>query len=462
MLAAAWETPGKTIQIDFFDLKQKTRISKWSADGRFPQPAINHDERSLTERVPLAIADGQKQLVGLMVKHNRKKELVVLDFSEKLATEVRRIAHGDLILVDDLDGNGKTEAVFRNKTSFVRIEVATGKELGRLTYDWPLNARETQFDLDSKFIRAKAELANGNRLKLIDPISLKVQWDMHWPRDTDFAGLLCGGPDSEVIPKVLFRETSGHASLIASASASAKQQLKTNESLESLKLPALHGSTDHGFASFHTPAEDPRLIDPLPWNYSNPMLMFEIAGLDRSPVVLITQLFPIVLGGLVFPLLFLWSMIRWRRWNLQWFLLLPLVFVLPYVLFQLPSPLGDEYSWSSMPAWQAKLYGAIKLLPFLIFIAVFASYCLQGRWRRVALLAILGVSLPLILVASELASTTLHEGARFNWLDPRSLWLLWASVWFGGVGIAILWPLAWVRKQVSRWRQRNRLTPSPT
>ena len=115
-----------------------------------------------------------------------------------------------------------------------------------------------------------------------------------------------------------------------------------------------------------------------------------------------------------------------------------------------------------MPAWQAKLLGAIKLLPFLIFIAVFASYCLQGRWRRVALLAILGVSLPLILVASELASTTLHEGARFNWLDPRSLWLLWASVWFGGVGIAILWPLAWVRKQVSRWRQRNRLTPSPT
>ena len=32
VLAAAWETPDKTIQMDFFDLQQKTRISTWSTN----------------------------------------------------------------------------------------------------------------------------------------------------------------------------------------------------------------------------------------------------------------------------------------------------------------------------------------------------------------------------------------------------------------------------------------------
>ena len=212
---------------------------------------------------------------------------------------------------------------------------------------------------------------------------------------------------------------------------------------------------------FVSVSDDPRLIQPLPWNYyGGPMQMFEVDGIDHSPVVMISQLFPIVLGGLVLPVWFLWTMVSRRRWSLQWFLLLPLVFVLPYVLFQLPSALGEEYGYSStMPVWLAKLIGAIKLLPFLIFIAVFVRLLSQGQWKKLLLLTLVALTIPLLMVIYELVSERTFEGARYDWFDPSSLWLLWASVWAGGVAVALLWPVRAFWRLFAR-KKRPRLEPT--
>ena len=363
--------------------------------------------RSLTERVPLFIAEGDKRFAGIGIEAGGKKELVVLDFSSDIAKEVRRISSGDLILVDDLNDDGKTDGVFFNQKEFITFELASGKEINRNPLPHVENFQVVSVVPQGDFIRVETKAGIDRRLKLIDPVTLEVEWDMNWPRDTNFGGLLCGSAAAKVsgkalaagtspqklangkspprqpaasalplTPRVLFTESLGTAAVIAVAKA-AQFQGSAESFAKRFRSPDI--KHDFGVASFTTASADPRLIEPLPWNYyGNPMGMFEIDGLDRSPVVLITQLLPIVFGVIVFPVGYLYTMVKMRRWSLQWFLLLPLVFVLPYILLQIPSALGPEYSTSSVPAWRGKLWAAVTLLPFLIFIGVFAKYAFLG------------------------------------------------------------------------------------
>ena len=379
-----------------------------------------------------------------------------------------------MILVEDLNGDGKTDGLFFNEKEFVTIELASGKELLRKSLAWADRIKDIKNDTDSGFLRVETGDGPSRRLKLIDPATLEVQWDIAFPQDTDFAGLLCGensrklsgealaagsSPDKPatdslaLTPRVLFTERYNGTSAVVTTTTAAQFKGEARSFASGPRLPR-----NLTAASFVEVGQDPRLIEPLPWNYyGNAMGIFEF-DIDHSPVVLITQLFPIVLGGLVFPVVFVYTMVRRRRWNLQWFLLLPLVFVLPYILFQLPSALGAEYKNTAMPVWLGKLCSAILLLPFLVFIAVFANYVLQGKWKRLFWLTVLALTIPILMAVSEVISTPLLEGGRFDWSDPRSLWLLWASVWAGGVGIMIWWPLAFVGKAIFRLFRRRRVS----
>ena len=469
VFVSAWEGRNSKrkyqLNVDFFDLASGNRVSTWSADGRFAKPQVSYGERSQTEQIPLAIADGEKRFAGIMIKSGRQDELVVLDFSSDTAKEVRRISSGQLILVDDLDGDGKTEGVFFDEKEFVTIELASGKEVNRSAPAWASHIQRIRFESQTgsepkmQFIRVETNQGQNRRLKLIDPATLQLQWDMSWPQDTEFAGLLCGGGSSETAsssaPRVLFR--SGFSAIVATASAN---DFQGNDNAFAKQFrPAVSRSNDRKLtgASFKSVADDPRLVEPLPWNYyGNAMAMFEIEGLSHGPVELITQLFPIVLGGLVFPIWLVFSMIRRKQWSLQKLLLLPVAVALPYILFQLPSSLGAEYSAASTSPWLSKLFGAITLLPFLICIAVFVKYCMEGRWKRLGLLTVVSLSVPLAMAASEIATTNLIDSGRFDWLDPGSLSLLWAGVWVGGVVIAVFWLLAFLTKPVFRWFRRRR------
>ena len=477
VVATAWEghdsNSKEQLNVNFFDLASGVPVASWSAEGELVD--TNYGSRSQNERVLSAIADGDKRFAGIMVANGRTKELVVLDFSSDPAREVRRIDSGDLVMVNDFDDNGKTDGVFFNQKEFVTFELASGKEINRQSLAWAERIANIRTDRGSPFIRVEIRDGSNRRLKLVDPVTLKVDWDMNWPRDTNFSGLLCGDsstklsgkalaagssphePDASALPlapRVLFTETNGTSSIIAAASADQFQGSDESFTEGFQSYPVNYG---HDAASFTTTSDDPRLVEPLPWNhYGNPMGMFEIDGLDRNPVVLVTQLLPIVLGVIVFPVGYLFTMMRRRRWSLQWFLLLPLVFVLPYILLQMPSSLGSEYSTSMRPAWQVKLWAALMLLPFLIFIAVFTRYVFNGYWKRLALLVAFSLAIPFAMAASEVMSTPVLEGGRFDWSDPGSLWLVWAGVWAGGVGIAIVWPLAFIGKAIFRFFRRRR------
>ena len=415
----------------------------------------------------------------------------MLDYEAEPVTEVQRIAFGELVLVEDLNDDGKTDGLFFDERGLVTIELATGKEILRNPLAG-IDIINIQSDADSGFLRIETETNDGSNLLLylVDPATLEIQWEIPsptfvaegWYEETECTVLLCGkNPkkpgDKALAPRVLFNgvivearaaQFKGDTRSFANGSR-LSNSLTAASFVDSSDDPRLIEPLPWNFygngprlsnsltaASFFDSSDDPRLIESLPWNiYGNAMGMFEIGRLDHGPVTLLTQLFPIVIGVIVFPVGFVYAMIRRRRWSLQWFLLLPLIFVLLYILLQMPSELGAEYGNSSLPAWQVKLWSAFILLPFLIFIGVFARSVWQGRWNLLFWLTVLSLAVPVFMAVQEIWSTPLFEGGRFDWMDPGSLWLLWVAVWLGGVGIAVLWPLAFVGKMVLRLFRRT-------
>ena len=476
------------MHLNFFDLTNGEPVSNWSIDGGYFAEEndwdVGNDKHWQDMRVPLAIADGDKRYAGIVLSIDRKKELFVLDYEAETVTEVQRIASGELVLVEDLNDDGKTDGLFFNERGLVTIELATGKEILRNPLAG-IDIINIQSDADSGFLRIETETNDGSNrlLYLVDPATLEFQWEIPIPTFVgkkicgETTALLCGKnpkkpSDKALAPRVLFTRVivearaaqfKGDTHSFASGPR-LSNSLTAASFVDSSDDPRLIEPLPWNFygngprlsnsltaASFFDSSDDPRLIEPLPWNfYGNAMGMFEIGRLDHGPVALLTQLFPIVIGVIVFPVGFVYTMIRRRRWSLQWFLLLPLIFVLPYILLQMPSELGAEYGYSSLPAWQVKLWSAFILLPFLIFIGVFARSVWQGRWKLLFWLTVLSLAVPVFMAVQEVWSTPLFEGGRFDWMDPGSLWLLWAAVWLGGVGIAVLWPLAFVGKMVLR------------
>ena len=84
VFVSAWEgKPGnkRMVYLSMFDLANGAPVSSWSTEGRFSESKfVGYRERSPTLKVPLAIADGERRLAGIMLENNRKKELVVLDY----------------------------------------------------------------------------------------------------------------------------------------------------------------------------------------------------------------------------------------------------------------------------------------------------------------------------------------------------------------------------------------------
>ena len=95
VVVTAWENwsskPRGQLNVKFFNVTDGSPISTWKAEGKFTKPGLPYGMRSLTERVPLFIAEGDKRFAGIGIEADGKKELVVLDFSSDIAKEVRRI-----------------------------------------------------------------------------------------------------------------------------------------------------------------------------------------------------------------------------------------------------------------------------------------------------------------------------------------------------------------------------------
>ena len=457
VFATAWQgknQKGKAeVTVDFFDLATGVQVATWTGAGKLSSNGRSSRERSRTEGVPLGITNGKKTYVGIVLSVNHTKELVVLDFSTAdptsarsttaVAKEVRRIVSGDLILVDDFSDDGKTDGVFLHKKQLVTFDLASGKETNRKVFTAAQNALSMADDSEDKLILVETEDGPNRRAKLVDPATLDVEWDLNWPRDTVFSGLLCGdclGPDHSndhefsIAPCVLFSTTQMGAIVVTAS----RQEFTGGDELFASRFRSRHRSAD---ASDVAMFDDPRMIEPLPWNlFGDQIGVMEVEGLKYSPIVMLTQVFPIVLGAIVFPVWMVVTTIRRRQWTLKWVLLLPLAFVLPYVLLQLPSPLDAEFADDpSVPFWWGKFIASMRVVPFLMFIGVFAKHWFSGNWKMIYILSAFVFLIPGLMAASELASTPMHPDSRYDWMDPGSIWLLWAGIWFVGMGVMVKW-----------------------
>ena len=446
VLVTAWKGKNRSrkapLTVGFFDIRSGTQVSTWTGNQEFPRDNFRFGATPREHGEPFTILAGDKQLAGLILEADIGNQLVVLDFDSKLATEVQRISNAKwdrawkLIVVDDLNDDGNTDGVLFTGKQLIAMDLISGKEITRRSFAF---SQEAFLTSERKWIGVKTKDGDNQRLKLVDPRTLEVKWDIDWPRDKQCAHLLCEGdlsaPKHATLPRVLFTNHGGNQSAIVATASLA--DIRDNHDL----FANLARSSDPLGANIkYTTFDDPRMLQPLPWNYETPMNSLEIRGLDHSPIVLVTQLFPIVLGAIVFPAWLVTTMIRRRRWSLQWLLLLPLAFALPYILLTIPSPLRTEFSDPySLPLWCRRAFSAITLLPFLIFIGVFAMHCFKQHWKTVLLLMFFVVAAPVLPIGLDLIfnSESLPEGYRYDWLDPRSLWLLWLGVWMVGLGIAI-------------------------
>ena len=435
------------VTVNFFDATNGKKVSTWTAEGRFPHP--QDDYLCHAGGTPFAIANGDQRLAGIFLEGDKDSELVVIDFSTQEATEVRRMSPGVSILLDDVNNDGRTDGVFYNKNNLVSIELASGKEIHRERFYGVGNNRHLiKYWPNEKLISAQTAFPNGRRIKLIDPTSLKVTWAIDWPEGFDFNGLLCPGDFTKQglapYPLASFSNRSRMITMIKKASPAEyrgdPELLKSNAQLRSKTANAETSSV-----------ADPRLAQPLPWNIQGSQLnLMEVNGLDHSPSVWLTQIFPIVLGAIIFPVWFLFVRIRDRRWSLRSFLLLPVILILPFMLLQIPSQLGAEYASSNEVTYlQGKFIAAIKIVPFLIFIGAFLSHCWNWNWKTVLglmafTLLVSALLVWILLMTSIITKESLVAGGYYQWLDPRSLSLVWAGVWTVGIGIVIKRLAVWL------------------
>jgi hypothetical protein len=182
---------------------------------------------------------------------------------------------------------------------------------------------------------------------------------------------------------------------------------------------------------------DPRLVEPLPWNDESYL------GTPRERIVsFMTQEVPIFLGVILFPILFLRRMIQRRQWTLRSLLLLPLLFVVPYLALRIPNEHGTlTANLYGVSGWLGTLLAAVMCAPIFVFLAVCLTRIRNSQWKR--LIFLLAIMLAACLVPATLqilfGGAKLPEGGSYELWNPETLMLLSTGVWLVGFGLCCTW-----------------------
>jgi hypothetical protein len=191
-------------------------------------------------------------------------------------------------------------------------------------------------------------------------------------------------------------------------------------------------------------ADDPRRFRRLPW--VEELSLPARGAADQMAMYAWGLLLSLLL--LVIPGLYLWHLLRRRRWSLSALLLLPLVVGLVLLALSIPAP-AQRWPWEF--SGQRRLAWALAMLPYLLFPGLLLAWSLGRKWWRVGgwLLATGLISLGLAALVLWTDRAQAGPGWRYDWAGWYSI--VWAGVFAAGW---LMLPATFAWRQVGRLARR--------
>jgi len=151
------------------------------------------------------------------------------------------------------------------------------------------------------------------------------------------------------------------------------------------------------------------------------------------------------------PFFFLRRMLNQGQWSLSEFLLLPLLFVIPYLVLQLPVEINGDVA----PSWWLKvLVSCLLVLPMLGFAALWGRELWRGKWLHWSLLSLAPIAIAFFLGVMILLGSRLRAGSRYDWhgwCDLGSVKLVFSGVYLIGFVLVMAWLFAFGFGVVKHW-----------
>ena len=457
--AAAHENNSKaewTVKVTFYDFENEQPVSTWSDEGRFKRyPEHSGNPPGPWNGIPFEIAAGEKRYTGVCVqdRNARKMQIVVLDSSQAEAIEVQRIdvpepddvgegyAWTGQFLLADANQDGRTDVIFHDGANLIAKDLVGNKEVNRKPM--PTSYRSLQeVDPETSLIQMIASSNEDARLKLIDLETFETVWDLHRPPGGFFDGMLSGGQPGEgdlyaALPRVLYQGNAESPQTVRTVATAAEYKGQDAAIKRQISLAA---TRQDNLAAIRI--LDPRMIEPLPWVSVEPSGSLEY---DLFPIAINAVI--IVLGAFVFPFFYVRNMVLRKRWSLQIVLLMPLLFVVPYLVLQLPLEVnGDQPAYEAarkfgLQLWMGKLLIASLALPDVVFVAVWIKHLWSGEWKRLVRLSIVAIVISIVMGGLTMwtHSYQFPAGSRYDLYDWRTAMLFLYGTWFAGLGIIVIW-----------------------
>ena len=430
------------LQIDFYRLDDGSPVSSWTSNDRIADHLSQHGKRPLSSGIPFAATHQNRALLGIcLMNENGNIDVAVIDGAQMGEAKLvqrhssksfgkERHRHGTNFVVADVNNDGSTEVIFDAGSDIVAIELATGNELARRTVGNVLTIRH---EPAGKYLEVIAESGDNSKLKLVDIDTFDVIWDLNCPRQKDYIGLLSPGEPLSTsgdlrLPRTLFGNS------ILNTSATCRVGTPAEFRGRSDLLPRVAAS---GIDTDSSRFVDPRLV-----------VSFQGGGLINRGVAskrilrMLSEEIPVALGAIIFPLFFLRRMIGKSQWTLRSFLMLPLLFVVPFLALRLPFEFGSTLaSGMSVPDWTGKLIGAALGVPTLVFVALCFKSFLNLQWKHLFFLlaGALCISLVEAGVLFVSALSRLPDGGCLQWWNLELLMMFSTGAWVVGAVFCVLW-----------------------
>ena len=466
----------KGSRVRWFDIKDGKLIASWKC----PDGLI--DNRSYTPNAsgqPFAIRDGDRVLTGICTPSNRGENLHVhvIDLQGDEPQEVRivdvcggkvsgGIGNRTRLLIADVDGNGQDEVIAADFKKVIATTLATGEELLRKEFSWkePELIGLTKDSSQIEVIARKRELW---QLYLLDAKTFKPNWVFDIPSTWsgyissrvsrgEFASAVPSlAAAGKAPPRASFYNSSIRQSMLVVPQASDYQ----GDDVAGFEKATV-AKTDKAMMGL-SPTGDDRWIQRLPWSVNESLIRRRIFRYARYAIEALT----VCLGVIVFPLWFVGRLIQRKRWSLMVTMLLPLLFVVPYVVLNL------NFAFDHMAAngWAMNLRISFFAARMLVSLCLFSGfvfcwytvrYLLQGNWLGLAglLFALVFVCCMMVAFSLFFQYPGLPDGSRYQWWDWGHLSIVGYGVMFLGIPLITSYLFIEGMRLVSGFRKRGKVS----
>ena len=405
---------------------------------------------------PFDISDGQNIYTGVVVNAYRFNglKLLVLDSSTPEAKVVREIMiptknswnRFGQVKIADCDSDGQVDAICHFDNKLVAYDLLSGMEI--LQRELPAE-RHSLLRVDKQNrLHFLSDGADGLRLKLIEVSNFETQWDIVLPNRVakNFDIAVVGGNlegNDQLIPEFFF---AGNDQVIAAPT-------RRDYVGDDLEVLAAFSSAKPPTTDLFSP--DPRLILPTPWKY-NAMARWNEEGLVWSWLSRLV----VVLGVFVFPIFYLRFWSRNGVISLKMFLLLPLLFAVPYAVLTQPLDprlnLAFEYGLNFGQMFNVFLHSLV-IIPALISLTYGSLLFRQSRWNRLAIYLLITLLVSVLVGGGMIWKqfSRLPEGCRYDYWDPSTLVLIPYGMSIVGAILIFTWSINQCRIALGWFRRKK-------